>query len=272
MFFLFLFYYYASFVALTNSFQEVSLGFQAKFIGLANYRKILSDVLFLSSLRNQLVLTVAAIFANLFFPFVAAGLLFFIRRKLIASFIKSSFVLPMLVPTIVTIMIWRFLYGSNYGINNLLHAAGLGAFAHDWLNEDTTALFAVIFVGFPFVSGLYFLILHAAINNVPKEFYDAGVIDGCSTWDIVRHIHIPALMPYFSLIVTLSTINSFQNYGLILATTKGGPGYETLIPSVHMYNVAFRSNDIGYGSALGIVILLMIVAVTLISRRFTRSK
>lgn len=272
MAFILLFYYYAMYLAVSNSFHDAFMGYKQTFIGFGNYKKIFSDEVFLTSFKNQAIITLSAAVSNLFFPFLAAELLHFIRRKNFSEAIKKIFVLPMLVPGIVTIIIWRYLYGNNYGFNSILQAIGLGHLRHDWLNDGFTAIWCVALVGFPFVSGLYFLILHAAINTIPSELYESAILDGCTTFDVVRHIHIPNLKPYFSLIFTLAVIGSLQNFGLIAATTNGGPGYDTMIPSMYMYLIAFSNNDLGYGSALGIFILFVIIGLTLISRRLTRSE
>lgn len=272
MAFLFVFYYYATSIAFVNSFQNNHFGFQSTFIGIANYVKIFSDEVFITSFKNQIIYTFAAVFLNLFFPFLAAELLHFVRRQIIADIIKRLFVLPMLVPGIVTILTFKYLYGNSYGLNNILHSIGFDTLRHNWLNDSSTAIWSVIFVGFPFVSGLYFLIMHSAINTIPRELSEAAEIDGCKKLDIIRYIHIPNLMPFISTILTLTVIGSLQNYGLVAATTSGGPGYSSMIPSLYMYKVAFGNGDLGYGSALGMFLLVVIFSLTLISRRITRSK
>ena len=272
MVFLFVFYYYATSIAFINSFQNNHFGFQSSFIGISNYIKIFSDEVFIASLKNQIIYTFAAIFVNLFFPFLAAELLHFIRGQKIANIIKRMFVLPMLVPGIVTILTFKYLYGNSYGLNTILKSIGLGVLRHNWLNENSTAIWSVIFVGFPFVSGLFFLIMHSAINTIPRELSESAELDGCKKIDIIRYIHIPNLMPFISTILTLTIIGSLQNYGLVAATTGGGPGFSSMIPSLYMYKVAFGNSDLGYGSALGMFLLVVIFSLTLISRRLTRSK
>lgn len=272
MVFLFVFYYYAASIAFINSFMDNHFGFQSIFIGFSNYVKIFSDEVFIASFKNQVIYTIAAVLLNLFFPFLAAELLHFVRRERISEIIKRLFVLPMLVPGIVTILTFKYLYGNSYGINNILKAIGLGALQHNWLNDNSTAIWSVILVGFPFVSGLYFLIMHSAINTIPKELSESAELDGCNKIDIVRYIHIPNLMPFISTILTLTIIGSLQNFGLVAATTAGGPGFSSMIPSLYMYKVAFGNGDMGYGSALGMFLLVVIFGLTIISRKITRSK
>lgn len=263
---LFVFSYYTIFIALTQSFQKFYLGYKATFCGFNNYLGLFKDPIFLASLRNQIVITVAAVFCSVFFPWLAAEMIFFIRHKKVAKVVKTAFVLPMLVPGIVTILIWRFLYNPSFGFNTILTQIGLEKWTHDWLNTPSTALWCVILVGFPFISGLYFLIFHSGLNGIGTELHEAAIIDGAGTFDIVFNIHIPCIVPYINVVFTLSLIGSLSGFGLIAATTGGGPGYSSMIPAMYMYQIAFGSGNMGYASSMGVVMFIIIIILTLVTR------
>lgn len=127
-----------------------------------------------------MIITVTSVLKAVFFPLLTAELLFFVRHKKVADTIKSMFVIPMLVPGIVSTLIWRFLYNKDFGFNSLLQLLGLKSWQHNWMNDEKTALLSIILMGFPFVAGLNFLIFHAAVNNVGQELYEAAKIDGAS--------------------------------------------------------------------------------------------
>lgn len=244
------------------------------FIGFENYKTLFSPegYLFWNSFKNQAIMTCFSVFHSVFWPLLTAELLFFVRRKKVANVIKSMFVVPMLVPGIVSTLIWRFLYNKDFGFNTILEKLGLESLQHNWMNDEKTALASVIFMGFPFVAGLYFLIFHAAVNNVGQDLYEAAIIDGASNWQVAWRIHVPNVLGYVNVIGTLSLIGSLSGFGAIAATTGGGPGNATMIPAMLMYKVAFTDGRFGYASAMGTVIMVVILILTILQRKFVSSK
>ena len=265
--FLAVFSYYSIGNAVYTSFTNAQLGRETQWVGLSNYINAFHDEMFLVSFRNQVVITVAAVVFSVFFPVLASELLFFIKHKRGANIIKTAFVIPMLVPQIVVILIWKFLYSPNFGFNTILEAMHMSGITHNWLNDPATALFCVVLIGFPFVSGMYFLIIHTGVNMIGEELYEAAIMDGASQWNVVRSIHLPNLRPYIKIVVTLSLVQSLSGFGLVAATTDGGPGYSTMIPALQMYNVAFGDGKFGYASALGVILFIVIIILTLVLRK-----
>lgn len=264
------FSYYAIGNAVFTSFTDSAFGQKAGWVGFENYFAVFQDEMFLTSFKNQLFITVAAVFSSVFFPLLAAELLFFIKHKKVQNIVKTAFIVPMLVPQIVVILIWKFLYNPNFGFNSILKLLSMDGMIHNWLNDNGTALLSVILIGFPFIAGMYFLIIHSGLNMIGEELYEAAIVDGAKQWDVVKNIHIPNLKPYIKIVVTLSLINSLSGYGLIAATTDGGPGYTTMIPALQMYKVAFGDGKFGYASALGVVLFIVIIVLTLLSRNMLK--
>lgn len=261
------FSYYAIGKAVVTSFMDSTFGISSKWIGFENYVNAFRDDMFLTSLGNQFLITVTTVFNSVFFPLIAAEMIFFIKRKRVAGVVKTLFVIPMLVPSIVTILMWKYLYNPNFGFNTILKDIGLSNLARNWLNSDATALICVILIGFPYIAGIFFLIIHTGLNMIGGEMYEAAVIDGATSMQVVRFIHIPNLKPYIKIVVTLSLINSLSGFGNIFATTGGGPGYATMIPALQMYKIAFGDGKFGYASALGVLLFILIIILTVISRR-----
>lgn len=257
-------------ISLTD--KMASPAFETHFIGLQNFQTLLSDKVFWLSFRNQVVISVFAVFNSCFFPLLAALLLFNIRHRRRAGAVRIAFVLPMLVPSIVTILIWKFLYNPNFGFNSILELFNLGSLTHNWLNERVTALWCIVLLGFPFVSGMYFLLFHAGINNIDSSLYDAAKVDGATSWVIVRNIQLPSVWPYVKVVATLSLISSLSGFGQVSALTGGGPGYETMIPALYMYKVAFGDGRQGYSSALGVVLFIVIVLLTVVTNKLMSIK
>ncbi|MBU9727942.1 carbohydrate ABC transporter permease [Diplocloster modestus] len=261
------FSYYAIGNAVYTSFTDSTFGVSSQMVGFTNYIAAFKDEMFLTSFKNQAIITVMAVFNSVFFPLLASEILFFIKHKKVAGFFKTAFVIPMLIPQIVTILIWKYLYNPNFGFNSILRALGMGGLTHNWLNEKSTALICIILIGFPFISSMYFLIMHTGLNAIGDELYEAAIVDGATSMEVVRYIHLPNIKSYIKVVVTLSLIGSLSGFGLIAATTGGGPGYSTMIPALQMYKIAFGDGKFGYASALGVVLFIVIILLTLASRK-----
>lgn len=263
---LFIFNYYAMFLAFKNSFENFTMGYQAEWVGFTNYIHIVHDKIFLASMVNQMVMTIVRVILQTFLPLLAAELLFFVRHKRMMSAIRTAFIVPMMVPGIVIILIWRYFYNPSFGLNSFLQLIGLQRWAQDWLNNSHTALWSVLFVGLPFVSGLYFLIYHAGLNGIGTDVHEAAIIDGAGSADIVFRIHLACIRPYINVIFTLALIGSLSDFGLIAATTNGGPGYSSMIPAMYMYQIAFGDGNMGYASTIGVVMFLIIMVLTILTQ------
>ena len=269
---LIVFMYFSVGLAFSTSLTDKMPGRETHFIGLENYKALLSDDMFRMSFRNQAVLSLFAVFNSVFFPLLAALILYHVRHKKLSRIIKTLFVIPMLVPSIVVILIWKYLYNPNFGFNSILKLLHLGSLTQNWLNNADTALMCIILVGFPFVSGMYFLLFHTGINSISPELYDAARVDGATSMDVVRYVQIPGVWPYVKIVATLSLIGSLSGFGQVAAMTAGGPGYSTMIPALQMYKVAFGDGRHGYASALGVVLFFVIVILTLITNKVLSGK
>ncbi|WP_165443937.1 carbohydrate ABC transporter permease [Lachnoclostridium sp. Marseille-P6806] len=261
------FSYYAIGKALVNSFMNVRFGVIGEFVGLENYQRAFSDPVFKVSFINQAVISGFAVFNSIFWPLLAAELLFFVKKGRFHDFLRFGFVVPMMVPSIVIILLWKYLYNPHFGFNSILNRIGLSDWTRNWLNEEQTALISIVLIGFPFVSGMYFLIFHTGLNTLSADINEAARIDGAASLQIVTKIHLPNVKPYIKTVFTLSLISSLSGFGNVFATTGGGPGYSTMIPALQMYQIAFGDGNFGYSSALGILLMAVIVIVTILSRK-----
>jgi raffinose/stachyose/melibiose transport system permease protein len=241
-------------------------------IGLENFSRLINDESFITSALNQLLFSTADIVRNLIFPLLAAELIYLLPGTKWRYIIRTGFIMPMLVPTIVTILLWTSIYNPNYGLlNQSLNLMGLSDLAKPWLAEGLTAKLAIILTGFPFVSGLYFLIYYAAIGSFNQDIMDAAKIDGATGWQIFTNVHIPLLVPQFKVISILTIIASLQDIVKIIVMTNGGPGTATITPALTMYKVAFSSSEYGYAAAIGTALFLVIIAFTLFNMKFLKT-
>ena len=265
--------YYAAYL----SFHKVSLAELRHgifpFVGLANYRRIFNDQLFLLALKNTLIFTVFSVTLELVLG-VAIALLINQQHVWTSRITKFLILVPYAVPPIASGLIWAFIYSFEYGfLNRILFTTGLSDTAVAWTGDPATALFAVaipyIWRTLPFA----ILLIHAALQGINRELYEAASVDGAGAIERFYHITLPLLRPIIVVILVLRTSFAFTVFDEVLAITQGGPGDATWVASWYSYKKGFAPPfDIGAGAAsayvLAIIIGLIAIAyVGLIYRR-----
>ena len=200
---------------------------------------------------NLLKLTAFNVVVVLTLPLLAAALVFHLRHKLAQYWLRILFVFPMIVPVVVTILVWRWMYTVDGGINILLQAVGLGQFARAWLGDRNTVLWAIVFVNFPWVAGLNFLIYLAGLQSISQDLLDAAVVDGANSVQRFFRIEVPLIRGQIRLLVMLTLIYWLRSFELPLIMTDGGPGWASMVPGLRMYHTITRDFNLGYGSAIG---------------------
>jgi raffinose/stachyose/melibiose transport system permease protein len=220
----------------------------------------------------MVILTVAAVLIALTLPLLAAALIFHLRNLRFAYFYRVLLVVPLVVPGLVVLMIWKFMYSPNIGlINQFLDLVGLQTWARPWLGDFNLALYAVIFIGFPWVAGISTLIYLAGFQAIPAELLDSAAVDGASTFQRFRSVEIPLVMSQIKLIVILTVIGAIQNYTTILVMTNGGPGTTTMVPGLYLYRNAMTYNKMGYACALGTMLFALTLVLTYLNIRYVKS-
>ena len=241
-----------------------------QFVGLHNFIQMGQDAALRSSVVNAILLLPVAVFANIVPPLVVAELIFNLRSRIAKYWYRLILVIPIVVPIVVVWLLWYFFYDPDAGLFNgllrLFHLPAMG-----FLTDPSQALPALMFIGFPWVSGIAVLIYLAALNNIGEELFDAARIDGALGFTRVRTIDFPLVLGQVKLLSVLAIIGSLQGYALQLVLTKGGPGYATEVPGLVMYQEAFSYQRLGYACALGLVLFVVILALTYINLRYIRS-
>ncbi len=268
---LIVFSYYPAFSAVFHAFTKWSPGLSTEYIGLENFRKAFSDSYLWVGLANLVILLIAAMLKVTIMPLVAAELVFHLRHEQARYGYRILYVLPMVVPAMVETLLWRMIYNPEIGlINQTLNLFGLAEWARPWLGSAQTALGAIVFMGFPWVGTIAFLIYYAALMEIPDETIDAAKIDGATGALRIRYIDIPQIAPKIGLMVLLAYIGRMQGFQDILVLTGGGPASATYVPALEMYYAAFRFGDFGYASAIAMMLFVVILFFTLIGRRQPR--
>ncbi len=265
------FSYYPAFSAIYHSF-TIWDGFRPEqWVGFQNYREIFaSEEIFRKGFSNMAILGLWQVFRAAVFPLLGAALIYRIRSEKTAYFFRLLFVLPIVVPGVVGILVWRQLYDPNVGLfNEVLKAMGLTPLG--WLNKPETALFSLIFMGFPWIDGVGLLIYLAGFLAIPLEIIEAAVMDGATSVRRFFAMELPLIVPQIRLIVILNVIGAFQNFGWQLLVTRGGPAGSTTVPAWSMYRSAMTEGRYGTASAIGVILFILILVLTLINNASIRS-
>ena len=267
-----IFTFYPIFSAFYHSFFRWS-GLTTEFVGLANYREMfVVDRAFQASVPNVLKLTAFRVIVALTVPLFAAEVIFSLRSARTAYFWRVLLIVPMVVPFIVMILVWLFIYDPQMGIlNTMLRSVGLDNWTQLWLGDLRLALWCIGFFGFPWISGLNLLIYLAGLDSIPHELFDAAAIDGANRIRRFINVDVPMIMGQLKLIFILTLITQLQNFQDVLIFTNGGPGNATRVPGLVLYHSAFFYNKMGYASAIGVLLFAIILVITVINMRFIRS-
>lgn len=270
---LLVFSYTPAFIGLQRAFTHWETGEPAVWCGLANFAAMARDEFLRVSVWNQILILAANLVKTLTAPFLVAELIAGLRSTRWQYAFRTLFILPMVVPGMVTMLLWAFIYDGSVGLlNMLLEGVGLQHWTRSWLGEPGTALPALVGVGFPWAGGLALLIYLAGLNGVPTDVWDAAALDGSVGLRRILAIDVPLLMPQIRLLATLTVISALQDFGSILVLTGGGPGLSTHVPALHMYYQAFRFGHMGYAAAIGFALFVVILALSLLNQRWGRSK
>lgn len=274
---LFFFNYRGTFRALVRAFTNWSAGnhtaAEIDFIGLDNFRTMVKEGYFMVGIRNLILILATNVLKHLTVPMLVAWLIYSIkgdRRKYVHRFL---FVLPIVVPGVVGALVWQKIYDPSIGLlNQILGALHLESWQRVWLGDAKTAIWAVIFMGFPFVSAMALLVYYGGLINIGDDMIESAMIDGGGRWEIFWKIQLPMIRPQISMIMTLTILSSMKEFNSIYILTSGGPGTATYVPALELYLNVKQYGRYGYASALGILLLIATVAVTMVSNRLTRGK
>lgn len=271
--FLILFSYYPAINAVIYSFTDWD-GFSTPiFVGLQNFINIFKDPIMIQSIKNLLIWTVISLAIGLTFPFIGAELIFHLRSKKAQYWYRVLFVIPMVVPGMVNILIWQFIYEPNIGLlNTLLNSIGLPHLAQEWLSNPNIALFAIALMGFPWISGFNLLIYYAGLQNISESVIDSTRLDGAVGLKRIFKIDMPMIAGQIKLLFILGVIGGLQNLTSPLILTGGGPGYATYVPGLYMYKKAFEDGKFGYAMSVAVLLFVVIMILTYINLKYINSE
>ncbi len=271
-FFILVFSYYPAFSAIYHAFTNWDGMVPATWVGLQNFQSLFTDPEFTTSIANVAKLTAFSMALAVTIPLSVARLIMGVKGARWRFAYRLCFILPFVVPQVVLILVWQFIYAGTVVLNQLLGSMHLNALQQDWLGNPALALYAVMAMGFPYVDGFGLLIYTAGLQAIPAEMREAAAVDGAGSLRIFFAVEIPQIYGQLRLMWVLAIINTVQNFTQILILTQGGPGYSTMVPGVVMYQYAFTNQQFGRASAIGTVLFIVTLALTILNLRLGRER
>lgn len=240
-----------------------------QFVGIDNYVDALNSKPFLTALQTSLVIGISATAVEVIGG-LAVALLLSQPLRFIAGF-RVIASLPLMIPAVIAGVMWRVMMSQGTGIlNHVLSWFGLGGPA--WLNDPTWAPVSIVLIDFwinlPFAA----LVLLAGIQSLPGEPIEAATADGASSLQRLRYIILPLLRPFIFLVIAFRLMDVLQLFDIVYATTDGGPGNATLTLPIYIYQTGFRSGLLGYATAMGFLLYLLIFIATRSALRLRRAE
>lgn len=238
------------------------------FIGLHNYIELSKDSIFLKSLLNTFLIVLGTVPLIIVFSlFVSVNI--YQKSAPVRSFFRGVFYLPAVSSIVSITVVWGWIYHPLYGIFNYgLEAAKIISEPISWLGDPRFALISIMIVLLTTSVGQPIVLYVASLGNIPESLIEAAEIDGANSWQVFTKIKWPSLLPTTLYIVIISTINSFQVFSLIQLLTAGGPNYSTSTIMYLVYERSFILRQFGYSSAMGVILGVCIVLISVIQYRF----
>jgi multiple sugar transport system permease protein len=242
--------------AVITSLQSFRFGRPVAFIGLGNYRSLLGDSNFHSSLWTTLVYTVVTTGVEFAFGMVLALLL---KEEIpLQRLIRSALMIPMIIAPVVVGIIWRLLYNSDVGLFSYGMEQVSGR-SISVLSSPALALPGLILVDIWEWTPFMFLILLAGIQSLPQEPFEAARVDGAAPWEVFAHLTLPMLRPVIVVAVLIRALDAFTTFDQVFVLTQGGPGTATELATLMIYKTAFRFSQIGYAASMALSLLVLVM-------------
>jgi multiple sugar transport system permease protein len=246
--------------AIWTAFTDQVAGFNVKisFIGLGNFRRLLTDSLFWASFKIGIIWAVSVTLLALVLGF---GLALLLNQKLrFLGLMRVLSLVPWAMPPVIVAIMWNLLLRPTSGpIDQVLTFMHMPGARTDFLGDFNTAFPTVILIGAWVAMPIITVSILAAIQGIPTEMVEASIIDGANAVQRFRFITIPAVRAITSALVALNIIWQFSSFGLVYVLTAGGPGGKTFVPALFAYNEAFKYGNFGYAASMGVVMALAIV-------------
>jgi raffinose/stachyose/melibiose transport system permease protein len=229
----------------------------ATWVGLDNYRAVLTDPQVRATFGHALVLIVFYSALPLALGLLLAASLSRMRVRGL-TFFRAVLFLPQVISLVAVGVIWKWILGPEGSVNEALRGLGLESAARPWLGDFGWALPSVGLVGTWVMYGLAMVLLIAGVQKIPPSLYDAARVDGAGPLREFFAVTLPGLRNEIVVVLVLTTTTALRSFDLVYVMTQGGPGTSTEVPSYRLYNAAFQTGQAGLGAAIGIALAVII--------------
>jgi len=261
---------YPALKALALSFTDFNMITPARPVGLANYLRLWADPFFWAALRHTLVYLAVVVPVLVVLPIFLALL---VNRALPGrAFFRAALYLPVVTSLVISALVWKWVYEERGLLNHFLLATGLTDEPVRFLTDPAHALFSVMAVTAWSGMGYYMVIYLAGLQSISRELYEVAEVEGVGRWKQTLHITIPLLRPQVALVAVMSSIGAMKVFEEVYVMTQGGPLDSTKTLVFHLYEAAFVDFEMGLASAIGVVLFVMTMALSLLNLRLLRSR
>ena len=235
---------------------------QPRFVGLANYFRVLQDSVFWRALGHNFVLVVLSLVIQLPLALLLAVLLS--RRVLGRAVFRTVYFMPMVLPTAAIGLLWSVVYLPGTGILDRAIGLFVDGFSFPWLGSQQTVLLAVVVAVCWRYTGFHLVLFMAGLESIPEALYEAARVDGASEWQIFRHVSLPLLLPVARISATLSVVGSLKYFDLIYVMTGGGPAHASELVATYMFKQGITGCQVGRGSTIAVALFVVAFCVALV--------
>ncbi|MER6138446.1 sugar ABC transporter permease [Streptomyces sparsogenes] len=241
-------------------------------VGLKNYTEVFTDSEQFNSLLHAFYLILFFTVLPVTLALITASVLRQMKGRFTGALARTLLFLPQIIPGAAAGVAWTWMYSDKGVVNQLLRAIGLDSLARPWLADFTWALTAVGFIGTWLSTGLCTMLLLAGIGKIDASLYEAARIDGAGPIRQFFAVTLPGLRNEIGVCVTITIIAALASFDVVYLATQGGPGTQTMVPGVAVYNLAFNDSRLGAASALAVVLALIVIAIVAPLQRLFREK
>ena len=261
---------YPALKAIYLSFTNFNMIREADFVGLANYINLWRDPFFWAALKNTILYMIVVVPVLVIAPIFLAAL---VNKHIPGiAFIRAAIYLPVITSLVISGLIWKWVYEEQGILNYVLLATGVTDNPVAFLTDPANALLSVMAVTIWSGMGYYMVIYLAGLQAIPRHLYEVAEVEGVSAWQQMLHITIPLLRPSIAVVTVMSSIAAMKVFEEVYVMTQGGPMDSTKTLVYYIYESAFTEFEMGYASAIGVVLFLLTLVFSLINLRFLREK
>ncbi|GAA2376937.1 carbohydrate ABC transporter permease [Nonomuraea africana] len=264
------FFVWPALTAIQLSFMEYDVVSPPEFVGLDNFVKMMGDSKFWTATLNSVLFLIGLFPLLVVAPLLLAVL---VNQRLpgIRTF-RMLYYLPVVTSMVAVAVAWEYVFHQQGVLNWILTGAGLLDQPIQYLLDPFWALPALILVEGWKSMGFYMMIYLAGLQTIDSSLYEAARVDGASAWHRLRRITVPLMIPYIAVAITMEMLDAMQVFTSVYVMTKGGPQDATLTLGYYIWSAAFEHYEMGYASAMGLVLWVVLIGMAMLNYRVTRGR